>query len=178
MATRQKCVVGVGSTPLEAMLASGRRGWRQSPVDPRSGPRHPGAFGRAQRCAFGRGCSGGRASVPCVSKYGPFLTCLTRHGYLGLSVDCQHPRPAECASACRTEACENLAETASVCATECTSRIAVSCFGREHLRRLATCPKARRRGRPTRAAGEFQRRRSLREMCRFMRQPRGIGTDQ
>ena len=54
----QKCVAGVAFGPSEAMLASGRRGWRQSPVDPRCGPRRPGAFGRAQRCAFGRGCSG------------------------------------------------------------------------------------------------------------------------
>ena len=57
------------------------------------------------------------------------------------------------ASVCRTDACENLAETASVCATECTLRIAVSCVGREHLRRLATCVWRQRRGRPTRATG-------------------------
>ena len=35
---------------------------------------------------------------------GPFLAHLTRHGYLGLSVDCQQSHPAECASGCRPSA--------------------------------------------------------------------------
>jgi hypothetical protein len=33
-----------------------------------------------------------------------FLTCLTRHGYLGLSIDFQQSHPAVYGSVCRTEA--------------------------------------------------------------------------
>jgi len=43
-----------------------------------------------------------RGVLAAVSKLGGFLTCLTRHGYLGLSVACQRSHAAQRAEVCRT----------------------------------------------------------------------------